>query len=216
MEGLAENDKEGDENVVSDDIQENVVSDDIQENGTDEDNEENVMSDLYIENQDQNLVNFGIEEEVLENVLNESQREITESLREIMREKKTAEGLFFKKVDKSRLKIQVQKVNQVIHNIPTRNITETNDLIRAATVWVAEQLGIKKVEFREKREPWWKRRIERDVKQLRQESNILERDLRGEIKHRNKETLQKLRIKYRVNKKRTQNCDRRTETKNDC
>ena len=34
-------------------------------------------------------------------------------------------------------------------------ITETNNLIKAADVWVAEQLGLKKAKYRKKNEPRW-------------------------------------------------------------
>ena len=36
------------------------------------------------------------------------------------------------------------KVNRVIELIETNNITQTNNLIKAAGVWVADQLGLKK------------------------------------------------------------------------
>ena len=34
--------------------------------------------------------------------------------------------------------------------LKAKNITETNDLIKAASVWVAEQIGLKKRDYREK------------------------------------------------------------------
>ena len=74
-------------------------------------------------------------------------------------------------------------------------------MIRAATVWVAEYLGLKKTEFRAKEDPWWKRRIEDDIKRIRKDVNILERDLRGELSHKKSAKLQRLKEKYRVNKK---------------
>ena len=36
------------------------------------------------------------------------------------------------------------KVNRVIELIETKNITQIIDLIKAAGVWVADQLGLKK------------------------------------------------------------------------
>ena len=35
-------------------------------------------------------------------------------------------------------------------NAKSKSITETNDLIKAASVWVAEQIGLKKRDSREK------------------------------------------------------------------
>ena len=73
------------------------------------------------------------------------------------------------------------KVNRVIELIETKNITQTNNLIKAAGVWVADQLGLKKSEGGKKKDPWWKRHIEEDIKQLRKDTNILERVKKGEI-----------------------------------
>ena len=72
----------------------------------------------------------------------------------------------FKKVDKNTLKVQTDRVNEAIKYFKSKNITETNDLIKAASVWVAEQIGLKKRDYKEKNEPRWKCRIERDIKKL--------------------------------------------------
>ena len=52
----------------------------------------------------------------------------------------------FKKVDKKTLKVQTDRVNDAIKYFKIKNITETNDLIKVASVWVAEQIGLKKRE----------------------------------------------------------------------
>ena len=56
----------------------------------------------------------------------------------------------FKKVDKKTLKVQTDRINYVIKYFKSKNITETNDLIKAASVWVAEQIGLKKTDYRKK------------------------------------------------------------------
>ena len=71
------------------------------------------------------------------------------------------------------------RVNRVIELIKTKNITQTNNLIKAAGVLVADQLGLKKSEGGKKKDPWWKRRIEEDIKQLRNDINILKRVKKG-------------------------------------
>ena len=68
----------------------------------------------------------------------------------------------------------------MIELIETKNITLTNNLIKAAGIWVADQLGLKKYEGGKKKDPWWKRRIE-DIKQLKMDINILERVKKGQI-----------------------------------
>ncbi|XP_063587852.1 uncharacterized protein LOC134765239 [Penaeus indicus] len=148
------------------------------ENLMDVDDEENVVNDVNVEENDQQNGGFVTKDNMLENILSESQREIVENLRNIYVEKKTAEGISFKKVDKNKLKREMNRVNQVIRHIETKNITETNELIKAATVWVGEQLGLKKTEFRAKKAPWWKRRIEDYIKSIRKDVNILAREFR--------------------------------------
>ena len=47
----------------------------------------------------------------------------------------------FKKVDKKTLKFQTDRVNDAIKYFKSKSITETNDLIKAANMWVAEQIA---------------------------------------------------------------------------
>ena len=68
-------------------------------------------------------------------------------------------------------------------------------------MWVAEQLGLKKVEHRKKYEPFWKRRIEGDIRRLRQEVNIMERELKEGLGGGKKRKLLGLQEKYRVKRK---------------
>ena len=63
-----------------------------------------------------------------------------------MLEGKTSDGITFKKVDKKTLKVQTDRVSDAIKYFKIKNITETNDLIKVASVWVAEQIGLKKRE----------------------------------------------------------------------
>ena len=69
-------------------------------------------------------------------------------------------------------------VNQVTELIETKNITQTNNLIKAAGVSVADQLGLKKCEGGKEKDPWWKKHIE-DIKQLKNDINILKRVKKG-------------------------------------
>ena len=101
-----------------------------------------------------------------------------------MLEGKTSDGIMFKKVDKKTLKVQTDRVNEAIRYFKSKNITERNDLIKAASVWVAKQIGLKKRDYRGKNEPRWKRRIEGDIKKLRQDVNLLTRDLKGDLDRR--------------------------------
>ena len=65
-----------------------------------------------------------------------------------MLEGKTSDGIMFKKVNKKTLKVQADRVNNAIKYFKSKNITETNDLIKAPSVSVAEQIGLKKGDYR--------------------------------------------------------------------
>ena len=56
-----------------------------------------------------------------------------------------------------------------------------------------------------KNEPGWKRRIEGDIKKLRQDINLLTRDLKGELRSRNKQKIKELYEECRVKKKEFKN-----------
>ena len=89
----------------------------------------------------------------------------------------------------------------MIELIETKNITQTNNLIKAEGVWVADQLGLKKYEGGKKKDPWWKRRIEEDIKQLKKDINILERVKKGQIGARKEGKAKLVEEKYRVKRK---------------
>ena len=61
----------------------------------------------------------------------------------------------------------MRKVELVLEKINTDYITETNDLIYAAAVVVSENLGVKIGGNKNEKEPWWKRRLECQIQQLR-------------------------------------------------
>ena len=67
-----------------------------------------------------------------------------------MLEGKTSGGIMFKKVDKKTLKVQTDNVNDAIKYFIIKSITKMNDLIKAVSVWLAEQIGLKKRDYREK------------------------------------------------------------------
>ena len=82
--------------------------------------------------------------------LNDEHRKIVEQLNEIMLEGKTSDGIMFKKIDKKTLKVQTDRVSDAIKCFKSKNITESNALIKVAIVSVAEQMGLKKRDYREK------------------------------------------------------------------
>ena len=96
--------------------------------------------------------------------LDEEAQHVVAQLNEILVSGRKADGISFKKVDMNIMSRTTAKVNRVIELIETKDITQTNNLIKAAGVWVADQLGLKRYEGGNKKDPWWKRRIGEDIK----------------------------------------------------
>ena len=86
-------------------------------------------------------------------------------------------------VEKCRLRGKIAKVNEIIHYLETKYITETNDLLLAIGRVVARRLGVKRNERKPKTEPWWKKRIKLQISQLRKDLRRLERLKSGELQN---------------------------------
>ena len=135
-------------------------------------------------------------------IVDENERNIIAQLQEILTEGRDTNGISFKKVDQKRLHKLVESVNKTLKHVETTNITQTNNLIKAASVWVADQIGLKPFKGNNKETvPWWKRRIEGDVKQLRKDVSFLDRIKRNEINETKKRKVKVVMRKYHVEQK---------------
>ena len=85
--------------------------------------------------------------------LDEETQLILAQLNKIVAGGRNTDGISFKKVDMNTLNRTTAKVNRVIELIETKNITQRNNLIKAAGVWVADRLGLKKYEGGKKKDP---------------------------------------------------------------
>ena len=97
---------------------------------------------------------------------------IIDELNALMIRNETEEYLLFKKVDQRKLRDITKKVNAVIRHIEADNITKTKKLAMAAALWIAKEVGVKNGKRGEKKEQWWKRRIE-SIANLRMDINRL-------------------------------------------
>ena len=122
-------------------------------------NEDTAENEAMVENEVESVAEKIVNvEEVNNNVtdsvddtrhtLSDEYRKIVKRLNEIMLEGKTSDGIMFKKVDKKTLKVQTDRVNEAVRYFKSKSITETSDLITAASVWVAEQIRLKKRDYR--------------------------------------------------------------------
>ena len=82
--------------------------------------------------------------------LSEEYRMTVEKLKGIMVEGRIGEVIMFKIMDKKVLKTRTDRVNGAIRYFKSKSIAETKNLIRAASVWVAERIRLKKAEQRKK------------------------------------------------------------------
>ena len=94
---------------------------------------------------------------------------------------------------------EVRLVNGMIHNIETKSVTDVNKLMHAGSYVVAERLGLirdksGKSGKREKRkDPWWKRRLEANIKRWRADLSRIECVVRGnELSKKVKDRLERL------------------------
>ena len=104
--------------------------------------------------------------------LDEETKLIIAQLNKILAGGRNTDGISFKNVDMNTLSRTTAKVNRVIELIEIKNITQANNLIKAAGVWVVDQLRVKKYEGGKKKDPCWKRRIDEDIKQIKRISTF--------------------------------------------
>ena len=104
-----------------------------------------------------------------------------------------------KHVERKKLREAIQEVNEVLTFIVITDITETNQLVRAAAIVVTRSLGIKKRTMEIEKEPFWKRRIKGKIDVLRKEISKLERKKKGYKK--GGKGLTQIEKKYNVRKK---------------
>ena len=84
----------------------------------------------------------------------------------------TEEYLLFKEVDQRKLRDVSKKVNAMIRHIETDDVTQTNKIALARALWVAKEVGMKKGKIGDRKEPWWERRIESYIINLRRDINM--------------------------------------------
>ena len=119
----------------------NESIEDVEENRT----ERNIVriserNDQINNDSDETINNLAANVELLD----EEIQLIIAKLNKILPGDRNTDGISLREVDMNTLKRTTAEVNKVIELIGTKNITQTNNLIKAAGVWVADQLGLKK------------------------------------------------------------------------
>ena len=69
--------------------------------------------------------------------------------------------------DKEKIKEEVIKMNKVLEHVKITSFTHWRNDIQAAMRIVGEKVSMKKLNAKKKNEPFWKRRILRDISKLK-------------------------------------------------
>ena len=128
--------------------------------------------------------------QIIDNDMRNDEKQMIHDILEIMRSGQVWYGSGFKRVDRNVLTEWTKKVNRVVSEIQTSNVTDTNKLINATAIYIAKQVGIKMSghEGKGSKEPRWKRRIKDSIAELRRHVNILESSKQGKLKRKEKYT----------------------------
>ena len=96
--------------------------------------------------------------------LQENEKEMLKNMSEI-RKLDIAKLPCLRKVEKSKLFAVVRKVDELLKKFESKDLTEDNDLFYLGAALVTKVFENNKTKG-EKKQPWWKRRLESQVKEL--------------------------------------------------
>ena len=181
---------------------EDIVEDDIEET----ENEEPVTFEQWKEEGNEELledIHFdvsGNDEQVQEPIIiddrdvwssgetvrpvNDEEKALLGRLREVFRGKRAPNVPSLKLRDQKKVMEQIYLINGIVGNVSRQceSISDVNHLLYACSFVVAERMGLTKKgkgERKAKEEPWWKRRIERNIGIWRKDLSQLEELKRG-------------------------------------
>ena len=131
-------------------------------------------------------------------VLTQEDREILKMMMEI-RKKPRVRLPAMRGVDRARLNETVKKVDGVLGKLKVDNITDTNDTIYYGAAIACEILGAKNKKIDGRKEPWRKKRLARQVKEMNKDLGRINSLIHKKtVKKRHQDALHR---KYRVQQK---------------
>ena len=101
------------------------------------------------------------------------------------------------------IKIETEKINQILTYIQTKNITELNELIYAGAKLVCENIGLPLKSTNKKSKPGWEIRLEMQIKKLRKQTKTIKERKNAETCWDKKEKAiqEKITIQLEINQK---------------
>ena len=127
--------------------------------------------------------------------VHDEEMKVLEKIKEILKEYRIDRLSSLKIIEKSRLMKTVKIGDNVIK---ARNITETNKLIYTGAFVGSDMVGMIRPKT-EKKDPWWKRRLEGQVKQMQKDIGFINKLI--EKKTVKKKWRKVLEVKYEIHKK---------------
>ena len=103
--------------------------------------------------------------------------------------------------DKEKIKEEVIKMNKVLKHVKITGFTLCRNVIQAAMRIAGEEVDMKKSKAKEKKEPFWKRRILRDISRLRKDLSRIEAWFAGRWKKDKNKEKELLDQKYGLTRK---------------
>ena len=129
----------------------------------------------------------------------ENQTELLSRLMQELDKDKVEQPPNMRNTDRRKLKEKTAEVDTIIKYVPINSLSEVNDLMKAVGNVVAKLLRFKSPKKKEKQEPWWKRRIEGQIKVLRKDTSKLQCLKEGKLN--NRDLINRLEWKYRTKRK---------------
>ena len=91
------------------------------------------------------------------------------------------ESVNLRAMDRKKVKEKLEIVNEVIDKVISRDITDTNRIISAAANVVADLVGMKKGK-KKNETPMWKKRLLRQIAEIRKDVSRVEKWKEGKLK----------------------------------
>ena len=91
------------------------------------------------------------------------------------------ESVNLRAMDRKKVKEKLEIVNEVIDKVISRDITDTNRIILAAANVVADLVGMKKGK-KKNETPMWKKRLLRQIAEIRKDVSRVEKWKEGKLK----------------------------------
>ena len=127
-------------------------------------------------NTDRADIDFAVDQSV-----SDEDKEILNLIKEKMENHSSLESVNLRAMDRKKVKEKLEIVNEVIDKVVSRDITDTNRIILAAANVVADLVDMKKGK-KKNETPMWKKRLLRQIAEIRKDVSRVEKWKEGKLK----------------------------------